>query len=702
MKYIFTILVIILFVLPVYSESNFETGKKFFDNNNFLKAKDFFEKDLTGEKKSDKRVLSLYYLGRTFEKLGNKEKSIEIYSKVIKEYPDNYLAEHSTNRIKQLNPQKEIDYKRLSSKESSNKLQADNKSSSISGKKKNSVKSNSKELIKQSYSYDNVLQEKDTLNKNNIQKKIKEDIEILTKKENQSDTVKKNDFNVIFEKNKDEKFVGVQQDTLTFIDTFVAIAKPVIEDTSSTSSPIKKEPIKYTVKKNDTLFSISNQFYGNGSYFSLLKEYNRLANITSIYEGLDIYIPQNPNEISEIPEYVYNKQSVPKNDNNSISANEDIFLKEDKPELTNIFISANEKLKKNLYIDSLMDFKNYMLNGKNKIKLETAYYKIAEINHILGYFNDAVSAYLAYISKFDGSENIARACYNLANIYNQGLGLYVPAKQYYLLALDKTDNIELISMIKDNIQEIENSQSEFEKAKKEKDRIENEIKLTEKLMEEKGVIAETEIDNIKKQYKVAILPSELEKSNITEKKLQSITPDFKQIEPVAQKGRNKNIQEIIEDKKNAQYYNEEGYKYKNIGMYEEAVKSYKQAIESFPDDPIAYNNIAYLYADMGVNLEEALRYAETSIKLDPNNRGYYFDTLGWIYYRMNDFTRAKEFLEKSVFYNPSAIRKYHLAQVYKKLNMKDKALIELQGAQVIQPIGKLAEQVKNEIYELQN
>ena len=146
----------------------------------------------------------------------------------------------------------------------------------------------------------------------------------------------------------------------------------------------------------------------------------------------------------------------------------------------------------------------------------------------------------------------------------------------------------------------------------------------------------------------------------------------------------------------------EEYKYKNIGMYEEAVKSYKQAIESFPDDPIAYNNIAYLYADMGVNLEEALRYAETSIKLDPNNRGYYFDTLGWIYYRMNDFTRAKEFLEKSVFYNPSAIRKYHLAQVYKKLNMKDKALIELQGAQVIQPIGKLAEQVKNEIYELQN
>ncbi|HPP87195.1 MAG TPA: tetratricopeptide repeat protein, partial [bacterium] len=125
-------------------------------------------------------------------------------------------------------------------------------------------------------------------------------------------------------------------------------------------------------------------------------------------------------------------------------------------------------------------------------------------------------------------------------------------------------------------------------------------------------------------------------------------------------------------------------------------------IEFYPDNPIAYNNLAYLYSELEVNLEEALSLIETAIRLDTLNRGSYLDTLGWIYFKMGDVTKAREVLEKAVFYNPSAIRKYHLAQVYKKLNLHDKALIELKGAQILQPTGKFGETIKNEIFELQS
>jgi len=703
-------IVIILFILtvsyPLYSATNFETGKKYFDQNNFSKAKELFEKDLT-EKKSDKRVLSLYYLGRTYEKLGDSDKSIEMYSQVIKEYPDNYLAEHSTNRIKQLNPKKEIDYKKLSSKETPAVQKKDEKKSQGI---KNAVQKKSqhqKELMKQSYSYDNILEEKETFRKSSIQNKIKEEIESTYGKKMEAEKTP-DKLNPESEKGKK---LSASTERKEFIkpDTSIIIAAPapaiisetdIMQETQVLTEKKPKEPFKYIVKKNDTLFSISNHFYGTGSYFSLLKEYNRLANITSIYEGMELYVPQDPNEISEIPEYVFNKSPQINLPN---SAAGPALLKDaaDNQEAEKIFDSANEKLKKNLYIDALMDFKNYAVNGKNEIKLEFAYYKIAEINHILGYFNDAAAGYHSYISRFERSANIAAACYNLGNIYSEGLGLYVPAKQYYLLALDKTDDLDLITQIKDIINSLDKNQPDFEKAKIEKEKIDREIKLTEKIMEEKGIIAEIENGAVKKQYKVVQLPSEKEET-FQNSRLQTITPDFKHIEPAVQKGRNTSVEQIIEDKKSAQTYNDEGYRFKTIGMYEEAVKNYKQAIDAYPDDPIAYNNLAYLYAELGVNFEEALRYGETAMRLDPNNRGYYLDTIGWIYFKMNDYAKAKELLEKSVFYNPSAIRKYHLAQAYKKLNMKDKALIELQGAQVIQPIGKLADQVKNEIYELQN
>ena len=79
----------------------------------------------------------------------------------------------------------------------------------------------------------------------------------------------------------------------------------------------------------------------------------------------------------------------------------------------------------------------------------------------------------------------------------------------------------------------------------------------------------------------------------------------------------------------------------------EAEKNYRKALEISPDSPIAANNLAWLLAETGGNLDEALALAQTAVKTNPNNAGFY-DTLGWVYYKKGLKSQAVEQLKKAV------------------------------------------------------
>ncbi len=79
----------------------------------------------------------------------------------------------------------------------------------------------------------------------------------------------------------------------------------------------------------------------------------------------------------------------------------------------------------------------------------------------------------------------------------------------------------------------------------------------------------------------------------------------------------------------------------------EAEKNYRKALELAPNSPIAANNLAWLLAETGGNLDEALALAQTAVKRNPNNAGFY-DTLGWIYHKKGLKTQAVEQLKKAV------------------------------------------------------
>lgn len=78
-----------------------------------------------------------------------------------------------------------------------------------------------------------------------------------------------------------------------------------------------------------------------------------------------------------------------------------------------------------------------------------------------------------------------------------------------------------------------------------------------------------------------------------------------------------------------------------------AMDNYRKALELDPKNAVAANNLAWLLADSGTNLEEALSLAKEAKKLRPEDPEI-ADTLGWTYYKMKNYTLAADQLLYSV------------------------------------------------------
>ncbi len=65
-----------------------------------------------------------------------------------------------------------------------------------------------------------------------------------------------------------------------------------------------------------------------------------------------------------------------------------------------------------------------------------------------------------------------------------------------------------------------------------------------------------------------------------------------------------------------------------------------------PEDPSINNDLGYLYADQGKNLEQAEKMIRKAIAADPDNAAY-LDSLGWVLYKLNKFEEALPHLEKA-------------------------------------------------------
>lgn len=95
-----------------------------------------------------------------------------------------------------------------------------------------------------------------------------------------------------------------------------------------------------------------------------------------------------------------------------------------------------------------------------------------------------------------------------------------------------------------------------------------------------------------------------------------------------------------------------------------------------PDDPAVNNDLGYLYADQGKNLEQAEKMIRKAVVAEPDNAAYQ-DSLGWVLFKLGRFKEAQDPLEKAVKASTGSGDSTlwdHLGDLYHRLNELDKAI----------------------------
>ncbi|MBI5326683.1 MAG: tetratricopeptide repeat protein [Deltaproteobacteria bacterium] len=117
------------------------------------------------------------------------------------------------------------------------------------------------------------------------------------------------------------------------------------------------------------------------------------------------------------------------------------------------------------------------------------------------------------------------------------------------------------------------------------------------------------------------------------------------------------------------------------GQYADAEGYYKKTIENTPADDLRnamfYNNISWIYIETNRELKQAEKLTQKALDLDSAKMRIYLDTLGVIYTKLNEYTKAEDALLsalKNSSDDKTALRhiNMHLVELYQLKGDKDK------------------------------
>jgi tetratricopeptide (TPR) repeat protein len=118
------------------------------------------------------------------------------------------------------------------------------------------------------------------------------------------------------------------------------------------------------------------------------------------------------------------------------------------------------------------------------------------------------------------------------------------------------------------------------------------------------------------------------------------------------------------------------------GFPDSAEAAYGKALELDPNDSDSMNELAWLLAIQGRDLDRALELALRATEIDPS--GDNLDTLGWVHYTRGDFDSAVRVLKDCVeTWGENAGFLYHLGMAYAKQGQRDLAQRALRNAVVM-------------------
>jgi tetratricopeptide (TPR) repeat protein len=118
----------------------------------------------------------------------------------------------------------------------------------------------------------------------------------------------------------------------------------------------------------------------------------------------------------------------------------------------------------------------------------------------------------------------------------------------------------------------------------------------------------------------------------------------------------------------------------SAGRKQEARQAYEALLKIEPTNAVALNNLAFILAEGGADLDQALTMAQRAKQLLPN-LAEVSDTLGWIYLKKNLSDNAIQIFSDLVAKTPhKATYRYHLGMALSQKGDKRQAAKELQEA----------------------
>ncbi len=154
-------------------------------------------------------------------------------------------------------------------------------------------------------------------------------------------------------------------------------------------------------------------------------------------------------------------------------------------------------------------------------------------------------------------------------------------------------------------------------------------------------------------------------------------------------------------------------KYKNHGafLYTRAIvaekldrfdileKDLKKLIELEPKNAQAYNALGYTWANNNIRLNEAHKYIDEALSLEPNDAAI-LDSKGWILFRLGSYKKAEPYFARALKYSDDSEIVSHFVQVLIKLGKKKKARKIFSKYIKLNPDDEKLNEIKNFLNEI--
>ena len=107
--------------------------------------------------------------------------------------------------------------------------------------------------------------------------------------------------------------------------------------------------------------------------------------------------------------------------------------------------------------------------------------------------------------------------------------------------------------------------------------------------------------------------------------------------------------------------------------WQNAIKSFDVLLKKYPNNAEISNFVGYTLVDRNVRLDEGIRLIKFAVSKEPQN-GFFLDSLGWAFYKLNDFKKAIIYLERAIELEPQEMEiTDHLGDAYYKVGRQKEA-----------------------------